>query len=189
MIEPWAAPSTFYDRGTYPDAVINRLAHGYFENSACAEYQPPDCKERWNAPLVGRDIREVQYLVAPAAGAAISSPRDVDRWVRAIFGGRWCRRSSRRNGVAGLDQDRRADHPCPRPTRTASGSACRATLAVRPQWFYEGVTLGYRTLYVWFAEEGILVTVQTNSQPPDGMDKLRDAVTALYEIVKKPSAD
>jgi hypothetical protein len=34
-----------------------------------------------------------------------------------------------------------------------------------------------------------MITVQTNSQPPEGTDKVHDAVSALYEIVKKPSAD
>ena len=45
-----------------------------------------------------------------------------------------------------------------------------------------GETLGYRTLYVWIADEDLMITVQTNSQPPDGTDKINDAVTALYEI-------
>jgi len=52
------------------------------------------------------------------------------------------------------------------------------------QWFYEGETLGYRTLYVWFAEDDIVITVQTNSQPPEGEDKLSDAVIALYAAVR-----
>jgi D-alanyl-D-alanine carboxypeptidase len=29
---------------------------------------------------------------------------------------------------------------------------------------YEGESLGYRTLYVWIAEEGLMITIQTNSQ-------------------------
>ena len=32
-------------------------------------------------------------------------------------------------------------------------------------------------------------TVQTNTQPPEGTDKIGDAVSALYEIVKKKKAD
>jgi D-alanyl-D-alanine carboxypeptidase len=56
-------------------------------------------------------------------------------------------------------------------------------------WFYQGESLGYRTLYVWFAEEDLMITVQTNSQPPEGTDKLHDAVAALYDIVKKPRAE
>ena len=34
-------------------------------------------------------------------------------------------------------------------------------------WFYQGTTLGFRTLYVWFEDDDILITVQTNSQPDD----------------------
>jgi hypothetical protein len=30
-----------------------------------------------------------------------------------------------------------------------------------------------------------MITVQTNSHPPEGTDKLGDAVNLLYEIVKK----
>jgi D-alanyl-D-alanine carboxypeptidase len=56
--------------------------------------------------------------------------------------------------------------------------------ATGAQWFYEGTTLGYRTLYVWFAEDEIMITLQTNSQPPDGMDRISDAAVAIYEAVK-----
>jgi D-alanyl-D-alanine carboxypeptidase len=56
--------------------------------------------------------------------------------------------------------------------------------ATGAHWFYEGTTLGYRTLYVWFAEDDILITVQTNSQPKDGEGKLGEAVTAIYGIVR-----
>lgn len=34
-----------------------------------------------------------------------------------------------------------------------------------------------------------MITVQTNSQPPEGTDKIGDAVSALYEIVKMLTAD
>ena len=53
-----------------------------------------------------------------------------------------------------------------------------------PQWFYEGVTLGYRTLYVWYPAENLMITVQTNSQPPQGADKIGEAVRAIHDIVK-----
>jgi D-alanyl-D-alanine carboxypeptidase len=56
------------------------------------------------------------------------------------------------------------------------------------QWFYEGVSLGYWTLYVWIAAH-LMITVQTNSQPPEGTDKLGEAVNTLYELVSKPKAN
>ena len=86
ILEPQGLHSTFYTPGTYPPEVIARLAHGYFENTACAEYQPPDCKETWNAPLVGQDVREDSTSWAQAAAAYPSSRRILR--MRAIFKGR-----------------------------------------------------------------------------------------------------
>ena len=59
VIEPHGLTSTFYEASTYPEPVIKRLSHGYFENEECTGYQPPDCKESWNLPIVGQDMREV----------------------------------------------------------------------------------------------------------------------------------
>ena len=169
ILEPQGLHSTFYTPGTYPPEVIARLAHGYFENTACAEYQPPDCKETWNTPLVGQDVREDSTSWAQAAGGAISNARDVTRWMRAVFEGRvvppkqqaeWTSMVSTKTGApiaevseAEPDGLRARD----RPATDAGGKV----------WFYQGETLGYRTLYVWFEDDDMLVTVQTNSQPND----------------------
>src|SRR4029077_5541840 len=75
VIEPHRLTSTFYEASTYPESVIKRLAHGYFENEACAVYQPK-CKESWNLPIVGRDMREVSTSWMQSAGGAISSPQN-----------------------------------------------------------------------------------------------------------------
>jgi D-alanyl-D-alanine carboxypeptidase len=53
-----------------------------------------------------------------------------------------------------------------------------------PLWFYEGVTLGFRTLYVWYSDENMMITLQTNSQPPEGTDKIGDAMAAVHDILK-----
>lgn len=191
VIEPHGLHSTFYEAGTYPESVIKRLSHGYFENRACADYQP-DCKESWNLPIVGRDMREVSMSWTQAAGGAISGARDVDRWMRAVFGGKvvprkqqeeWMQLVSRKTGepIAAVSADD--------PAGFSLGLANSILGPLRAQWFYQGETLGYRTLYVWIAAEDLMITVQTNSQPPEGTDKLSDAVGAIYEIVKKPKAD
>jgi D-alanyl-D-alanine carboxypeptidase len=191
VIEPLGLHSTFYESGTYPETVVQRLAHGYFENPACTDYQPKGCAASWNLPLVGRDVRAVSLSWAQAAGGAVSNPRDVNRWMRAVFTGQvvpakqqgeWLRMISTRTGepLAGLT----AEDP-----RGFSLGLVQATLGpMGAHWFYEGETLGYRTLYVWFAQDDILITVQTNSQPADGMDRLHDAATAIYEAVKPPAS-
>ena len=58
VIEPHGLTSTFYEPSKCPEPVIRRLSHGYFEHQGCAAYRP-HCKETWNAPIIGRDMRDV----------------------------------------------------------------------------------------------------------------------------------
>jgi D-alanyl-D-alanine carboxypeptidase len=191
VIEPFGLTSTFYESSTYPEPVIKRLSHGYFENKACTDYQP-ECKESWNLPVVGRDVREMSTSWMQSAGGAVSSARDVDRWMRAVFGGKmvppkqqqeWTELVSTKTGEP-IARVSAAD-----PEGFALGLARGILGPLGAQWFYEGVSLGYRTIYVWIADQDLMITVQTNTQPPEGTDKLGDAINALYEIVKKPKGD
>jgi D-alanyl-D-alanine carboxypeptidase len=187
VIDAVGLTSTFYENGTYPAAVINRLAHGYFDNPACADYQP-NCKESWNLPLIGRDMRDMSASWAQAAGGAVADARDVDRWMRAVFEGHvvppkeqaeWMSLVSTKSGKPIADVS--ADDP-----RGFSLGLSKSILGpIGPQWFYQGTTLGYRTLYVWFEKENLMITVQTNSQPADDADKLKDVVAAIYAIVRR----
>ncbi|MDW6022980.1 serine hydrolase domain-containing protein [Mesorhizobium sp. BAC0120] len=191
VIEPNGLNSTFYEAGTFPEPVIKRLSHGYFANQACADYQP-GCKQPWSLPIVGRDMREASLSWAQAAGGAISSARDVDRWMRAVFRGKvvppkqqheWMQLVSTKTG------EPIADVSANDPTGFSLGLAKGMLGPLGPRWFYQGETLGYRTLYVWLEDEDVMITVQTNSQPPEGTDKLSELVGALYDIVKKPEAN
>jgi D-alanyl-D-alanine carboxypeptidase len=147
VIVPYGLDSTFYENGTYPAAVIDRLAHGYFENPACADYQP-NCKESWSLPMMGRDVRGMSTSWAQAAGGAIASARDVNRWMRSVFEGHvappkqqveWMALVSTKTGKPIVDVS--ADDP-----RGFSLGLSKAVLgSIGPQWFYEGTTLGYRT--------------------------------------------
>jgi len=187
LIKPLGLNSTFYEDGPYPAEVIARLAHGYFENPACTDYQPKDCKVSWNQPILGRDMRSASTTWAQAAGGAISNARDVNRWMRAVFAGRvvppkqqaeWLSLVSLKTG-APIRALSAAD-----PGGFSLGLARAIHGPAGPLWFYEGVTLGYRTLYVWYSEENLMITLQTNSQPPEGEDKIGEAAAAIYEIVK-----
>jgi D-alanyl-D-alanine carboxypeptidase len=190
VIEPHGLTSTFYEASRYPESVIRRLSHGYFENQACAAYQP-NCKETWNAPIIGRDMRNVSVSWMQSAGGAVANAPNVDRWMRAVFGGKvvppkqqqeWTELVSTKTGkpIATLSTDD--------PAGFALGIGCKIFGSLGAQWFYQGESLGYRTLYFWIADQDLMITVQTNSQPPEGTDKLGEAVNTLYAIVKKPKA-
>ena len=188
LIKPLGLNSTFYEDGPYPAEVIARLAHGYFENPACTDFQPKDCRVSWNQPILGRDMRTASTTWAQAAGGAISNARDVNRWMRAVFAGRvvppkqqaeWLSLISLKTGAPIRDVSA-AD-----PGGFSLGLARALRGPAGPLWFYEGVTLGYRTLYVWYSDENLMITLQTNSQPPEGNDKIGDAMAAVHDIIMK----
>jgi len=137
-------------------------------------------------------VRDDSVSWMQSAGGAVSSVRDVDRWMRAVFSGQavpaeqqaeWTALVSMKTGQPIADVS--ADDP----GGFSLGLVKKILGPFGAQWFYEGESLGYRTLYVWFADEDLMITVQTNSQPPDGTDKLSDAVITLYQIVGEQKAD
>ena len=79
---------TFYSAGRYPDAVLARVPAGLYKNAACLAYQPAPCERSTIAPLIGKDMRLQNLSWAGGAGAIISNPRDLAKWVRALSGGR-----------------------------------------------------------------------------------------------------
>ena len=122
-IEPHGLTSTFYEASTYPQSVIKRLSHGYFENAACTDYQPK-CKETWNAPVIGRDMREASVSWMQSAGGAVSSARDVDRWMPAVFGGKVVPPEQQQEWTELIStKPASRSRRCPPMTRVASPSA------------------------------------------------------------------
>jgi D-alanyl-D-alanine carboxypeptidase len=57
------------------------------------------------------------------------------------------------------------------PSGFALGLGRRIFGSLGVQWFYEGESLGYRTVYVWIADQDLMITVQTNTQPPKAPTK------------------
>ena len=53
-------------------------------------------------------------------------------------------------------------------------------------WFYEGETLGFRTIFAYWPQYDLLITGSVNSRPPNGEDKfgpvvIGGAFTALQQ--------
>jgi D-alanyl-D-alanine carboxypeptidase len=187
VIDAVGLTDTFYEDGTYPAAVTSRLAHGYFDNPACADYQP-NCKESWNRPLLGKDVTGMSTSWAQAAGGAVANARDVDRWMRAVFEGHVVPPAQQAEWVSLVSTKTGkpiADVTADDPQGFSLGLSKGILGSSGPQWFYQGTMLGYRTLYVWFEKENLMITVQTNSQPADDANKLRDLVTAIYAIARR----
>jgi D-alanyl-D-alanine carboxypeptidase len=185
VIDAFGLESTFYEDGTYPTAVADRLAHGYFNNPACADYQP-GCKQSWTLPLMNRDVRGMSTSWAQGAGGALADARDVDRWMRAVFEGHVVppRQQAEWMALVSTKTGQPISDVSPANPRGFSLGLSKAILGpLGAQWFYQGMSLGYRTLYVWFEKQNLMITLQTNSQPAADADKLNVLAGTLYRIV------
>ena len=170
---------TFYADGVYPDAVLARVPVGLYKNPECLAYQPVPCEHSTLAPLLGKDMRRQNLSWAGAAGAIVSNPRDLARWVRALFGGRVVPRRQLEEMTTLVSQKTGEPVEHAREKEPAFGldlvQAYRAELGGL-FWYYQGETLGYRCIFAYWPQYNLVMTVATNSQPPAGTDQLGEFV-------------
>jgi len=121
------------------------------------------------APLIGKDMRTGNLSWAGAAGAIISNPRDLALWIRALFDKRVIpakqleEMTTLVSNKTGLPlSEVSADEPggfglgLGRFHRKELGGA---------YWFYEGETLGFRTIFAYWPQDDLLITGSVNSRP------------------------
>ena len=207
IIEPLGLHDTFYANGAHAGPasagpVLSRVPRALFLLQACLTYQPEPCSVSTIAPLIGKDMRTGNLSWAGAAGAIISNPRDLALWIRALFEKRVIpakqleEMTTLVSNKTGLPlQEVSADEPggfglgLGRFDRKELGGA---------YWFYEGETLGFRTIFAYWPQFDLLLTGSVNSRPPNGKDKfgpsvIGDAFTVLQkaglpESPSKPAA-
>ena len=186
IFRPLRLDDTFYSAGPLPEAVIGRMASGYFENRACGLYEP-NCRRTALAPLLGLDLRTADLTWAAAAGGIVSTPRDLAKWVRGLFGGRVVPPAQLEEMLAAVSTETGEPQRVPTPTDPRGFGLGLARLLApgipKPFWYYEGETLAYRAVFAFFPEDDLVLTVMTNSQPPEGEDQIGALMTAMYQTV------
>jgi D-alanyl-D-alanine carboxypeptidase len=195
ILEPLGLHDTFYANGPHPGPasagpVMSRVPRALYMLQDCLMYQPEPCHVSTLAPLIGKDMRMQNRSWAGEAGAIISNPRDLALWIRAVFEKRVFpakeldEMTTMVSNKTGLPlSEVTADDPggfglgLGRFYRKELGGA---------YWFYEGETLGFRTIFAYWPQDDLLITGSVNSRPPNGEDKFGPAViggafTALHE--------
>jgi len=187
IFKPLGMHDTFYDSWKLPDSVVARMASGYFENPTCSEYRP-NCSVGPLAPLAGKDMRKADVSWTGAAGGIVSTPRDLARWIRGIFGGEVVPPAQ----LAQMKQLVSTKSGQPIACATAQdpgGFGLGLAQIYHPRlgsfWFYEGETLGYRGTFAWFPRDDLVVATTLNSQPYQGTDQVGTLMEAIYNTVMR----
>lgn len=181
---PTQLSDTFYQPMAYPQPVTDRMARGYFEDPACSFYVP-DCEETQLAGLLGQDVSRADVSWAGAAGGIVSSPRDLARWIRAIFSGRVLAPAQMEALLSSVSVETGApidDVSADDPAGFSLGFARRFREELGPFWFYQGETLGYRSVFLYSPETDVVVTGATNSHPFAEDNQFVPMMARLYAL-------
>jgi D-alanyl-D-alanine carboxypeptidase len=184
ILEPLGLHDTFYADGPHPGpaaagSVMSRVPRALYMLEDCLAYQPEPCHLSTLAPLIGKDMRAQNRSWAGEAGAIISNPRDLALWIRAVF-------EKRVFPAKQLDEmttlvSNKTGLPLREvtvddPTGFGLGLGRFYRKELGTYWFYEGETLGFRTIFAYWPQYDLLITAAVNSRPPNGEDKFGPAV-------------
>jgi D-alanyl-D-alanine carboxypeptidase len=169
--------STYYRAGAFPPEVTDRMASGYFVADGMPAMKAYD----------GADVKTADMSWAGAAGAIVSRPEEVNRWVRALF-----------TSDALLDAASRAE--LTRMVSMKTGQPVDALSADDPGgfglgvsgfsnvlgtgWQYEGESMGFRVLYVYLPADDLLVTLAFNSGAEGAADHAGKVALEVINAVR-----
>jgi D-alanyl-D-alanine carboxypeptidase len=180
VLKPLHLRDTHYSDGPYPRRVLDREPRGLYENAECQIYQPVPCTTSTFAPLIGKDMRKQNLSWAGPAGAIVSTPHDLAKWIRALFRLRVFPQQQLDEMTSVVSQ--KTGQPIadvgpddPSAFGLDLGRLYQPTLG-GPLWFYQGTTLGSRGIFAYWPQYDLVITAATNSQPPEGEDQFASMV-------------
>jgi D-alanyl-D-alanine carboxypeptidase len=177
VITPLGLHSTYYDANIYPASVQDQMVSGYFDNAGPGN--------EGLAPLLGRDQKPFSVSWAQAAGGIVCSPSDLTRWVRALYLGPVLA-SAQRSELESLVSQSTGAPIAQVSASNPRGFGLGVAQVFQPAvggavWFYEGETLGYRVLHLYFPAQDAVLVIGLNSQPTD--DQVGQLLTTVYQTL------
>ena len=173
LVAPLGLRDTYYRSHLYPPGIIDRLPAGYYSRTSEPEL----------SPLAGRDVSRDSLSWARGAGGVLSTTADMTLWARVMYEG-WLLPPQQQAELFSL-------------VSTATGQPIEGTSPDDPMgfglgvaqltdqlgtfWFYEGQTLGFRFLHVYFPDSGIIAAMGLNSSPDE--DQIGALATSVYETL------
>jgi D-alanyl-D-alanine carboxypeptidase len=169
----------YYQANLYPPSITQRMVAGYFYSH--------DPGNKVLAPLLGRDQRNLSVSWAQGAGAAVSTPHALAQWVRALYSGPMLGDRQRRELMT-IVSNKTGQPIASTSTKDPMGFGLGVGQLTKPGlgkiWYYEGETLGYRMLYAYFVNNGVVVTLGLNSQPDAKQDHIGQLLTSIASTLR-----
>ncbi|MEV6847156.1 serine hydrolase domain-containing protein [Actinoplanes sp. NPDC051411] len=171
ILRPLGLRDTCFAPETCPAHVASRLPSGY----SLQEGLPA---------LVGRPVPPLALSWAQGAGGLVSSLKDMTTWDRALYQGKALPPAQQR------ELESLISVTTSRPIRVVTagdpfgyglGIAQKTDPATGVTWAYQGGTLGFRVLHLYFPRSGLLIAVAVNSSVDGG--SLPDLADTVYRTL------
>jgi D-alanyl-D-alanine carboxypeptidase len=177
IIESVGLKNTFYTSHLYPAPIAKRVVAGYYEND-----------DPGFGKYIGKDMTPYSLSWAQGAGSIVSTPEDLNVWVRALHRGTILLPEKQRKELLSLISIKTAK---PLPKATAAdpagfglGVAERYAPTFGTFWFYQGETLGFRAAHLYFPDSDLVVSIFANSRPVEKNSKIQQLFSTVYARIK-----
>jgi D-alanyl-D-alanine carboxypeptidase len=170
LIEPLRLRDLYYRPHRYPSSVTDRQPAGYYANDQIPEW----------TRMLGCDTSHDSMSWASGAGGIISTLGDMTRWERALYSGALlpAKQQAELTSLVSTETGQPLEQTSlDDPTAFGLGVAQLTVPELGTAWYYEGGTLGFRTLHVYLPESGVIVAMGANSATDD------DQISLLLESV------
>ncbi len=180
VIAPAKIADLYYYPGIYPANLRARTVQGYFYS------RDPD--NAGLAPLFGKSVRDYSTSWAQAAGGIVATAHAVALWARDLYQGPILT-TAERSELETLVSSK-TGKPIEQATEEDPGGfGLGVSQVYKPGlgriWFYEGETLGYRMVHVYFPEQNLVFAFGLNSQPDKAQDHVGDLILSVVKTLKK----
>lgn len=166
-----------YVEGVFPKDVTDRMASGYFVAAAMPEM----------ASFEKDDIKLADMSWGGAAGAIVSSPDQVNRWVRALFSGPVLDDAARAEltEVVSMTTGKTIGKTSEAEPHGFGLGVSGFTASIGSGWTYEGESMGFRTLYVYLPEKDLVATIALNSGAEGEADHAGQVLLQILQAALK----
>jgi len=179
IARPLGLRNLFFSATRYPNRVLARVPAGY-----C--FISPDAVPQLSSQF-GQDQSRHTASTNQGSGGIVSSLPDVARWDRALYSGRELPRKQQR------ELESLVSEATGRPIGGATPSdpvgfglgVGQTTSPAGNAWFYEGQTLGFRVLHVYYPRTGTDVVAAVNSATLEDNDHLNQLAASVYQTLQR----
>jgi D-alanyl-D-alanine carboxypeptidase len=174
LLDPLDLDDLHYRPHLYPPWITDREPAGYFAND----------RDPRRSALLGHDASRDSMSWGRGAGGIVGTTADLARWARALYSGRLLppEQQEALTSLVSTATGEPIESTSPAdPSGFGLGVAQQTAEGFGTFWFYEGGTVGFRTLHVLVPESGLIVAIGLNSMPAD--DQIVVLVLAVVETL------